>query len=173
MLKRRGGRFSLIRSAPRMVAPSTLASMPRPHHRVRDAKEVEAPDPDEVELAEELWAAWDEGRGVSKSELERITWNDGKSHGRRFDRLVRKNLGVPTTRPAKQTDQIASLKKQIRSLGQHPVGWEPTDVEIQLQHSRAACMASLAIWNDPSRHFELAGSLFNSSRPGTVCFSPF
>ena len=104
-------------------------------------------------LAERLFALWDHGRGVSKSELERATWGDGSSHGRRFDRFIWNHLGVSTNKPSKQTDRISDLEQQVRSLGGHPVGTDPTDVEIQLQHSRAACLSALRIWNDPGAAF--------------------
>ncbi len=109
------------------------------------------------QLAERLYAEWDEGRGTSKSELERRTWGDGSSHGRRFDRFVRQHLSVSTTRPSRQTDRISDLEKQVRSLGGHPVGAEPTDMEIQLQHSRAACLSALQVWNDPDSGFRTGG----------------
>lgn len=76
-------------------------------------------------LAQELLAKWDYGRGISKSQLEIKTWGDATSHGRRFDRFIANTLGVATTRPSKQTDRIAELEQQIRSLGRHPVGREP------------------------------------------------
>lgn len=75
---------------------------------------------DDVELAEWLLAEWDEGRG--KSQLERLVWNDSASYGRRFDRLIRQVLGIETTRPSKQSDRIADLENQVRSLGGRPRG---------------------------------------------------
>lgn len=110
-------------------------------------------DETEEELAERLFAQWDGGKGTSKSQLERETWGDGKSHGRRFDRFVREHLGVSTARPSKQTDRIEDLEQQVRSLGRHPVGIEPTEHEVQLQHARAACLAALRVWNDPQAQF--------------------
>jgi hypothetical protein len=76
----------------------------------------ELPD-DEIELAEWLLSEWDEARGQATSQLERRVWNDGASHGRRFDRFIRQVLGVETTRPSKQSDRIAELENQVRSLG--------------------------------------------------------
>ena len=62
-------------------------------------------------------------------------------------------MGVSTSKPSKQTDRISELELQVRSLGSHPVGTHPTDIEVQLQHSRAACLAALRIWNDPQASF--------------------
>ena len=104
-------------------------------------------------LARRLYAEWDQGRGVAKSELERRTWNDGSSHGRRFDRFIFNHLGINTTKSSKQTNQIEDLKSQVRSLGQHPVGTTPTSEEIHLLHSRKACLSALQIWNDPIAPF--------------------
>ena len=56
----------------------------------------------DVLLAEQLLAEWDEGRGASKSEIERRVWGDGGAHGRRFDRFIRQTLGVATSKPSKQ-----------------------------------------------------------------------
>lgn len=53
---------------------------------------------DDVELANRLLAEWDEGRGTSKSDIERREWGDGGAHGRRFDRFIRQTLGVATTK---------------------------------------------------------------------------
>jgi len=108
---------------------------------------------DDVELAEWLLAEWDEGRGRPKSQIEREVWNDGASHGRRFDRFVRQVLGVETTRPSKQSDRIADLENQVRSLGGRPRGVTPAAWEVQLQHARAAALSALRIWNDPVATF--------------------
>jgi hypothetical protein len=89
---------------------------------------------DAIELANELLAAWNNGEGVSKSELERKHWNDGSSHGRRFDRFIRQTLGIETARKSKQTDRIADLEAQVRGLGRSPVGVEPPEWELQLLH---------------------------------------
>lgn len=104
-------------------------------------------------LAKRLYAEWDRGRGTSKSALERRTWNDGRSHGRRFDRFILKHLGINTARQSKQTGRIKDLESQIRSLGRHPVGTEPSEVERQLIQSREACLAALRVWNDPVASF--------------------
>lgn len=111
------------------------------------------PSEDDIELANELLAAWNNGEGVSKSELERKHWNDGSSHGRRFDRFIRQTLGVETTRKSKQTDRIADLEAQVRGLGRSPVGVEPLAWEVQLLHARDACLSGLRVWNDPQERF--------------------
>lgn len=108
---------------------------------------------DNEALARRLYAEWDEGRGVPKSELERRTWNDGSSHGRRFDRFIFTHLGIHTTKPSNQTNRIEDLERQVRSLGQHPVGTTPTAEETHLLHSREACLAALRVWNDPVNSF--------------------
>lgn len=104
-------------------------------------------------LASRLYAEWDHGRGTSKSALERRTWNDGRSHGRRFDRFILKHLGINTAKQSKQTSRIKDLESQVRSLGRHPVGIEPSEVERQLIQSREACLAALRVWNDPVASF--------------------
>ncbi|MBK5221558.1 MAG: hypothetical protein JJE52_01510 [Acidimicrobiia bacterium] len=111
------------------------------------------PSDADIELATKLLAAWDNGDGTSKSELERVHWGDGSSHGRRFDRFIRQNLGVPTTRRSRQTDRIADLEAQVRGLGSSPVGSEPPPWEVQLLHARDACLSGLSVWNDPSARF--------------------
>lgn len=40
-------------------------------------------------MANRLLLEWDEGRGLSKSQLEIRTWDDATSHGRHFDRSKR------------------------------------------------------------------------------------
>ncbi len=107
----------------------------------------------DIALARELLAEWDEGRGISKSEIERRVWGDGGAHGRRFDRFIRQTLGVSTNRPSKQTDRIATLEAQLRRLGEVPVGSELTDWEAQLQHGRHAAVAAIRAWNDPVATF--------------------
>lgn len=111
------------------------------------------PSDADVELANELLASWNNGDGTSKSELERIHWDDGSSHGRRFDRFIRQTLGVPTTRRSKQTDRIADLEAQVRGLGSSPVGGDIPPWEVQLLHARDACLSGLSVWNDPSARF--------------------
>lgn len=111
------------------------------------------PSEDDIELATELLAAWDNGQGISKSELERRHWNDGSSHGRRFDRFIRQTLGTETTRSSKQTDRIADLEAQVRSLGRSPAGIDAPEWEVQLLHAREACLSGLRVWNDPLARF--------------------
>lgn len=101
-------------------------------------------------LAESLLARWDWGTGESKSELEREVWDDGSSHGRRFDRFIFRALGISTKKSAKSTTQIEDLERQIRSLGAHPVTRVAADWELQLAHSRQSMLAALRLWNDPT-----------------------
>ena len=108
---------------------------------------------DDVVLAEQLLAEWDEGRGASKSEIERRVWGDGGAHGRRFDRFIRQTLGVATSRPSKQTDRISELESQLRRLGVAPRGTTLADWEAQLHHGRHAALAALRVWNDPTAAF--------------------
>jgi hypothetical protein len=107
----------------------------------------------DIELAQGLFKAWDEGRGVSKSQLEIQTWGDATSHGRHFDRFVRSTLGISTNRPSKQTDRIAELERQIRGLGGVPTGNVEQEWEIQVQHARESCLAAIRVWNDPIGRF--------------------
>jgi hypothetical protein len=109
--------------------------------------------PDEISLAERLLEEWDGGRGASKSEIERRTWDDGSSHGRRFDRFIQQTLGVSTSRRSKQTSRIGALERQLRGLGRLPVGATPEPWEQQLQHARDSCLAALRTWNDPTAPF--------------------
>ncbi|MCY4037556.1 MAG: hypothetical protein OXF64_08915 [bacterium] len=111
------------------------------------------PSDAEVELARELFERWDNGNGVSKSQLERETWEDGSSHGRRFDRFIRATLGLETSQPSRQTDRIADLETQIVSLGAHPVGAKEVEWQAQLQQARSSCLEALRIWNDPTSAF--------------------
>ncbi|MGI8792224.1 MAG: DUF3644 domain-containing protein [Acidimicrobiales bacterium] len=108
---------------------------------------------DDVELATRLLTEWDEGRGTSKSEIERREWGDGGAHGRRFDRFIRQTLGVATTKPSRQTDRIADLEAQLRRLGLVPEGRELDEWEHQLDHGRHAALAALRVWNDPAATF--------------------
>lgn len=114
---------------------------------------MDEPTEGDIALARKLLADWDEGRGTSKSQLEIKTWNDATSHGRRFDRFVRRTLGVSTSKPSRQTDRISDLEQQIRSLGHLPKGAKTTDWEIQLAHARRSCLEALRIWNDPVAAF--------------------
>ena len=107
----------------------------------------------DVELARELFARWEQGRGESKSQLEIEVWDDATSHGRHFDRFVRTHLGVSTTKPSKQTDRIAGLERQIRGLGGMPIGGTPEVWKDQLRHARESCLAALRTWNDPTARF--------------------
>jgi hypothetical protein len=111
------------------------------------------PSAEDIALAEELLAEWDEGRGASKSDLERRVWNDGGAHGRHFDRFVRQILGVATTHPSKQTDRIEVLEGQLRRLGVVPEGTELEEWESQLHHGRHAALSGLRAWNDPTGSF--------------------
>jgi hypothetical protein len=104
-------------------------------------------------LARRLLAEWDRGRGKSKSRIEREVWDDGRSHGRRFDRFISQTLGESTTRPSRQSDRLEELGRQVRSLGEVPIGAKPEPWEYQLQHAREACFAALRIWNDPTARF--------------------
>jgi hypothetical protein len=85
------------------------------------------PSADEIELAQQLYAEWDEGRGISKSQLEIRTWDDATSHGRHFDRFIRGTLGVTTNRPS--SSRTASPSWSDR------------------------CAASGVTWNDPVARF--------------------
>lgn len=85
---------------------------------------VATSESDEIDLARLLYAEWD----------------DGGAHGRRFDRFIFQQLGIKMTRKSKQTDRIADLERQVRSLGAHPCGVTPSSVEQQLQHARTACL---------------------------------
>lgn len=111
------------------------------------------PSDADVELAERLVAAWDEGRGTSKSQLEIDTWADATSHGRHFDRFIRSTLGMGTTRPSKQTNRIEALEEQIRGLGGMPRGTDAPLWEAQTQHARASCLEAIRVWNDPVTRF--------------------
>lgn len=115
------------------------------------------PSQEDIALATRLFAEWDGGRGTPKSELERRTWNDGSSHGRRFDRFIRQTLGESTTRPSKQTDRIEQLEGELRRRGHSPPGALLAEWEEDLQHSRRACLAALRLWNDPTAEFRTAG----------------
>lgn len=108
---------------------------------------------EDFERAERLLADWDEGRGLSKSQIEIREWGDSTSHGRHFDRYIRTQLNIETTKPSKQTDRITELERTIRSLGIIPPGTEPPFWETQLQHARSSCLTAVRVWNDPSCPF--------------------
>ena len=90
---------------------------------------VEEPSDDDIELARELLALWDECRGISKSQLELKTWEDATSHGRQFDRFIQTTLGISTSKPSKQSDRIAQLERQVRGFGASPTGTTPKQWE--------------------------------------------
>lgn len=108
---------------------------------------------DDTELATRLLTEWDEGRGTSKSEIERREWDDGGAHGRRFDRFIRQTLGVATSKRSRQTDRIADLESQLRRLGLAPDGRVLDEWEQQLDHGRHAALGALRAWNDPTATF--------------------
>ena len=112
-----------------------------------------SPTEQDIALAKELLAEWNDGRGTSKSQLEIRTWNDSTSHGRHFDRFIRTTLGVKTSKPSKQTILINQLQAQVRTLGQVPVGTNDLEWQRQLHHARASCLAALRTWNDPMANF--------------------
>lgn len=102
-----------------------------------------APSEDDIALARELLEA--RQSGASKSSLERRIWNDGSSHGRRFDRFMHDTLGLDTTTRSKQSELIEELQRQVRSLGAHPAGVPEVDWLVQLQQARASCLEALRI----------------------------
>ena len=108
-------------------------------------------DLDNVGLANQLYAEWQAGK--PKSRIERETWNDGRSHGRRFDRFISQTLGRPTVKRSKMSDRVSDLEQQIRSLGHVPVGAMEKPWERQLIHARESCLAALRAWNDPTASF--------------------
>ena len=115
--------------------------------------EDEAEPEDDVDLATRLLAEWDEGRGTSKSEIERREWDDGGAHGRRFDRFIRQTLGVATTKRSRQTDRIFDLEGQLQRLGATPDGQQLEEWEEQLDHARQAALGAVRVWNDPTATF--------------------
>ena len=115
--------------------------------------ENETEPEDDVDLATRLLAEWDEGRGTSKSEMERREWDDGGAHGRRFDRFIRQTLGVATTKRSRETDRIVDLEGQLRRLGATPDGQQLEEWEEQLDHARQAALGAVRVWNDPTATF--------------------
>ena len=107
--------------------------------------------PDDIDLAQQLYAEWQAGK--PKSRIERETWNDGRSHGRRFDRFISQTLGLPTVKRSKLSDRVSDLEEQIRSLGHVPVGAQEEPWERQLAHARESCLSALRLWNDPTASF--------------------
>ncbi len=108
---------------------------------------------DNTQPAKDLLEEWDEGRGTSKSAIERRVWNDGGAHGRKFDRFIQQTLGIGTTKPSKQTERIESLEAQLRQHGLTPAGLESEEWESQLHHARNAALSALRVWNDPTATF--------------------
>ena len=109
------------------------------------------PNADDSDLAHRLYAEWKAGK--PKSRIEREAWNDGRSHGRRFDRFISQTLGLPTVKRSKQSDRVSDLEEQIRSLGHVPTGAKEESWRRQLAHARASCLSSLRVWNDPTASF--------------------
>lgn len=115
---------------------------------------------EEVALAGALLEEWNQGKGTSKSAIERRVWGDGGAHGRHFDRFILEKLGIVTTRSSKQTDRIGEfqgkvdgLEAQIKRLGAVPQGAALEEWEEQLRHGRHAALAALRVWNDPTASF--------------------
>lgn len=109
---------------------------------------------EEVELAQRLYAEWDTGHGTSKSQIEIREWGDATSHGRRFDRLIRRTLGVSTSRRSKQSNRIEALEGQLQRAGLVPSEARLTDEQAQLMHARHAALSALRVWNDPLATFK-------------------
>ena len=109
------------------------------------------PHTDDTDLAQRLYAEWQAGK--PKSLIERETWNDGRSHGRRFDRFISQTLGLPTVKRSKLSDRVSDLEEQIRSLGHVPAGAQEEPWERQLAHARESCLSALRVWNDPTASF--------------------
>ena len=109
------------------------------------------PATEDIDLAQRLYAEWQAGK--AKSLIERETWNDGRSHGRRFDRVISRTLGLPTVKRSKLSDRVGDLEGQVRSLGQVPVGAPEQSWERQLIHARQSCLSALRVWNDPTASF--------------------
>lgn len=109
---------------------------------------------EELEVAQRLYAEWDGGHGTSKSQIEIREWGDATSHGRRFDRLIRRVLGVSTSKPSKQSDRIELLETQLLRSGVVPAGSRLNDEQAQLMHARHAALSALRVWNDPLATFK-------------------
>ena len=123
---------------------------PRPQGRETEAVNSD-PVAEDIDLAQRLYAEWQAGK--AKSRIERETWNDGHSHGRHFDRVISRMLGLPTVKGSKLSDRVGDLEGQVRSLGQVPVGALEKSWERQLIHARQSCLSALRVWNDPTASF--------------------
>ena len=109
------------------------------------------PSAEDIGLAQRLYEEWQAGK--PKSRIERETWNDGRSHGRRFDRFISRTLGLPTVTRSKLSDRVSDLEGQVRSLGHVPVGALEERWERPLIHARQSCLSALRVWNDPTASF--------------------
>lgn len=109
------------------------------------------PSTEDFELAQRLYEEWRAGK--PKSRIEREVWNDGRSHGRRFDRFISRTLGLPTVKRSKLSDRVVDLEEQVRSLGHVPIGAAEETWERQLIHARQSCLSALQVWNDPASSF--------------------
>jgi hypothetical protein len=113
----------------------------------------------DVVSARRLYAEWDEGRGTSKSEIERREWDDSGANGRRFDRFVFQHLGVKASRRTKQSDRLAEfaseflLPEEDDGSEQTPPVAVPTTPEEHMERARTVCLLALAAWNDTGRPF--------------------
>ena len=131
--------------------PASIEARP-PRRKGRENEAVNSdPATEGIELAQRLYAEWQAGK--AKSLIERETWNDGRSHGRRFDRLISRTLGLPTVKRSKLSGRVGDLEGQVRSLGQVPVGTPEQSWERQLIHARQSCLSALRVWNDPTASF--------------------
>lgn len=116
---------------------------------------------EDVVSARRLYAEWDEGRGTSKSEIERREWDDSGANGRRFDRYVFQHLGVKASRRTKQSDRFAEFASaftteddETEQPGSSAAPMVvPTTPEDHLEQARSVCLAALAAWNDTDRPF--------------------
>lgn len=109
----------------------------------------------DVAMAKRLLEEWNAGAGTTKSRIEIREWGDATSHGRRFDRFVKRALGVATTKPSLQSAQIVELETQVVRLGAIPVTQpNPPEWMSQLLHARNSVLAALRVWNDPTATFK-------------------
>lgn len=112
----------------------------------------------DVVSARRLYAEWDEGRGTSKSEIERREWDDSGANGRRFDRFIFQHLGVKTSRRTKQSDRFAEFASEFPLPGEEESDdvtpqTAPTTPEEYIERARTVCLLALAAWNDTGRPF--------------------